>query len=204
MSATWTAKELAPSFRRAVVGYDVRPQLARLVVHPPGLAMATRIAIGREEWKPATIDSDRWPSLIGSAASPHCNGLNLVPTAAQASALARQGEKGIVVAFDFPATLVDTVAATFGLDLGPAESKPQWDLLGYDIVDIRTQSSALYSFDWNRDEWIKLGQALGFRLNSFGLIDAEAVAIAESISFDQRVAEHAPFAPCGIWACGTG
>lgn len=201
----WASVGLTPGFQKRVAGFDARTSIAPIEIQPPGIAAAKLIGIGTQRWRPATIEPQVWPRIASDARLSDCNGLNLFPTLRSAGNAVTSDTQGVLVAFEFPSGLIESVATTFGLDARPAaESRASWKFLGYDIVDIRTQSSAMYSFDWSRDEWIELAESMKFTFNQFGLVQEESVAIAQAVAFDEKVREHAPFAPCGVWACGRG
>jgi hypothetical protein len=199
-SKSWTSAGLLPGFERKVAGYDARHAVAAIEVQPPGLVAAKLIDIETRRWCPAAIDPAVWPRIAAGEREADCNGLNLFPTLSMANEVLGLEPDGVLVAFDFPSGLIESVATTFGLNaLTEAEITSSWKFLGYDIVDIRTQSSAMYSFDWTRDEWIAICESVKFAFNRFGLVQEEALAISQATEFDEKVREHAPFAPCGVW-----
>jgi hypothetical protein len=196
MSA-WTSSDFSPSSLTTVAGFDVRGAATALEVSQPGCVAARLIRIGSAEWRPATMDSQVWPRHVDSEMERACNGVNLIPSL---DLLAHTGKDVCIVAFEFPAGLIQELASTFGLPTGsgPRLNKTEWRLLGYDIVDIRTQTSAIYSFEWSPKEWSNLVSVFGGEFNAYGLVDRE-VAISQCGVFDRQIPEHAPFAPCAVW-----
>lgn len=194
----WTAAQLKNTFERSVAGFDVRARVHSLESDPPGLFGAKSIRIDGCEWRPATIDSEVWERVVSQDQQDECNGLNLFPSLDLAQAVATAGADSCVVAFDFPAELLNAISKTFGLSSSPSTGPVDWEFLGFDVVDVRTQSSAFYSFGWDRREWIEFAST-GLDLNRFGLVKEAKSAVDLAIEFDRRVSAHAPFAPCGIW-----
>lgn len=199
---TWSSALLSNSFESRNAGFDVRAPARLLNSEPLGLVMGKLIRIDQFEWRPATIDSEVWPRVVDAGRLDQCNGVNLFPSLDQASEAAKESPDACIVAFEFPTDLLERISKTFGLSPGSGRlsgAAPNWELLGYDVVDIRTQSSGFYSFEWDRAEWIEMVGSDDLKLNSHGLLASEASAVAHSVKFDQRVPSHAPFAPCAIW-----
>lgn len=195
----WTAADLKGAFERRVAGFDVRARPHALESEPTGLFGAKSIRINGCEWRPATIEASVWEREANSDQQERCNGLNLFPSLDLAQEVAGAGATSCVVAFDFPATLLNAISETFGLIRPLGTTPADWELLGFDVVDVRTQSSAFYSFDWGRREWLDLIALVGTEVNTFGLITGAQRAAELAMEFDRRVSAHAPFAPCGVW-----
>lgn len=191
--------DLEGAFERRVAGFDVRARPYALESDPPGLFGAKSIRVNGCVWKPATIEASAWQREASVEQQEWCNGINLFPSLDLAQEVAGAHAKSCVVAFDFPAALLEAIAETFGLARPLGTPLDGWTCLGFDVVDVRTQSSAFYSFDWNRREWLDLMALVGSEANSFGLVASAQRATELASEFDRRVSAHAPFAPCGVW-----
>ena len=177
------ASSLILGYPRYIVGFDFR--------------------IGKQDQDtfPATIDNQVWPRQTISPALDE-NGFNLFDGPLKKITAAQHQIDSVLVAFDLPVIFVDTLAATFGivpLSVNLLSANRAWTFLGFDIVDARTQSSGIYSFDWVEEEFTLIIKKLSLQLNKHGLVGNEANAIKAAIFFDSLVKEHAPFAPCGVW-----
>lgn len=108
----------------------------------------------------------------------------------------------IVIAFDmpvcFPKLLGESISSLIPYELIFANNN--WSLLGYDIVDIYTESSAIYSCcDLEPQDLETVFTKSSLELNSYGILQTESDAIIASCAFDKIVPEHSPFSPCGVW-----
>ncbi len=151
---------------------------------------------------PATIDNQIWPRHMVDHASLDENGFNLFDGPLEKITAVQPRIDSVLVAFDLPEIFVDALAATFGivpLPVNLLSASRAWIFLGFDVVDARTQSSGIYSFDWTEEEFACIIKKLSLQLNKNGLVDNEVNAINAAIFFDLIVKEHAPFAPCGVW-----
>ncbi len=177
------ASSLILGYPRYIVGFDFR--------------------IGKQDQDifPATIDNQVWPRQPIDHASLDENGFNLFDGPIKKITTGRPQINSVLVAFDLPVIFVDALAATFGIVPLPVNllSARAWIFLGFDIIDARTQSSGIYSFDWAEEEFTFIIKKLSLQLNKNGLVDNETNAIKAAIFFDSLVKEHAPFAPCGVW-----
>ncbi len=183
----WSAASLMAGYPRSVVGFDFR-----VWMQDQGNCRAT---IDNRVWSRQPIQD----CLLAT------NGINLFDGSVAQFSRIKAPRDSIRVAFDLPTALVKTMASTFGIvPLVPSVLSPDkgWKFIGYDIIDARTQSSGLYSFDWTKTEFASMRSRLSLDLNSRGLVDDELLAIKCAIFFDTQVTEHAPFAPCGIWVAG--
>lgn len=102
----------------------------------------------------------------------------------------------IVAAFDAPQDTVEYMCNSFGLQpaLGRNSDelpKQGFSFLGYDVVDLWTQSSVL----------IGAGDLISNRVvrNRFGLIDKKDEAIVAAEDVDSMDISRAPFQAIGIW-----
>ena len=172
----WTVKDLWADYKRSFIGYDIRIKDGSI--------------------SPKTLSPEIWPKneLLDDISSDiETNGLNLLNSCRNVSSLL---SLSALVAFDIPAQLADSISHTFGLQPSEQAEVPEkgcWEFLGFDIVDPRTQSSALYDFsgfDNITNSALK---------NKSGLIDDISQSIKLSIAFDLAIKEHAPFVPCGVW-----
>ncbi len=177
---SWSSVWLKPGYSRCLIGFDFRE---RLVAH------------GKI---PATLDPEVWRRVSIQHSAPDENGFNLYDVTPENALLS---ENATLVAFDIPQSLAALLASSFGVVALPIQSASAdlgWTFLGYDVVDVRTQSSGFYSFQWTNVERDDLLRRLASPLNPFGLLDSELSAINASRVFDALVKEHAPFAPCGV------
>ena len=182
----WSAGSLVAGYMRSITGFDLR------------------VWSQTEGTIPATIDNQVWPRQTAEELMLEENGFNLFDGPIEEINTLQLPENSIPVAFDLPAELVNLLASTFGivpLPVNLLSGDQSWEFLGYDVVDARTQSSGIYSFDWSEAEFAEMRARLSLSLNVNGLLDDEALAIKAAISFDLMVEEHAPFAPCGVWVC---
>lgn len=106
-----------------------------------------------------------------------------------------------IIAFDLPTEFVTSLSnrnVSNPQPLPVANIGKDWEFMGFDVVDARTQTSAFHGFDLT----ISLEGILekySLRLNSHGLIDEMVGAVNVAKFFDELVPEHAPFTPCGVW-----
>lgn len=190
----WSAGDLHPGYHRCLVGFDVRssrPICATLVSQPPGC----------EDSFIATVDNQIWPEQIDASSMALQHGFNLFESPPEEIGIKIDND-AVVVAFDLPESLATTLISTFGLAPIGVEyvaGSSEWELVGYDVVDIRTQCSGFYSFNWTKQELEDALGKLSLTLNCYGLVDEESLAIKASVVFDSMIIEHAPFAPCGVW-----
>jgi hypothetical protein len=186
-----------PRYRKALAGFDFRsptiPALQPLKIRNPSELERTP--------KAATLDPELWRAPEGTAYDAERNGVNLIDQSSEDLYDGIAPSKAALAAFDIPYTLLTDLATTFGFrDLDHNRlTHGRWRFLGFDVVDIRTQSSALYSFDLSEGEQDKLRKAVPFPLNDWGLLNREADAISMCSEFDVVIPGHAPFAPCGVW-----
>lgn len=195
---SWSAASLKPGHRRALVGFDLR--LPAIPTLP--LLKFTSSKVPQKTLKTATLDPELWPVFDAATAyDSQRNGVNLIDQAVGDFYEGKGAQAAALVAFDIPHSLFMQLAKTFGLrDLDKHRlSEKRWEFLGFDVVDIRTQSSALYSFDLTEAEQARLREAIPLPLNEWGLIDRDSATIALCLESDVVVPGHAPFAPCGVW-----
>lgn len=170
---SWVITELSQGYKRSIVGFDVR--------------VADRMLA-------SSMDPCVWPqheSMEFFDVSRYSNGLNLAVTFEALSGFS--GFNGaVLVGFDIPKSLALMIERTFGLRSSDINifSSSDWKFLGYDVVDIRTQLSAIWWGGVN----IRSGET-----NEYGLVNGQDEAIKISISADRIFVEHAPFCPCGVW-----
>lgn len=172
----WSSTVLQPDYGRCLVGFDVREL--------------------RKEAVPASLSAAVWQQAKAAGeveAADFANGFNLFIVIDPLLGLSGEHQ---VVAFDLPTSLVGVIAATFGLRPLPLPSVDAWSFLGFDVVDPRTQSSAIYDLPSAKPNAVLL--------NASGLIDDEFSAIQTALAADARVPEHAPFCPCGVWLRAKG
>ena len=197
---TWSATSLGPKYKRALIGFDFRLPIAPVL---QALKLRNPSTLERQT-KAATIDPGLWQRADAQKYDAESNGLNLIGVPAKELYEGIVSAEAVMVSFDIPATLFSHLVETFGLtnlDADKVFLNPRWKHLGFDIADIRTQSSALYSFDLSHDEQDSLRRVVPFPLNDWGLLNQDSDAISACAHFDVVIPGHAPFAPCGVWAC---
>jgi len=167
---------------RRIVGFDIRDRI--------------------ESNNITSIDCNIWPeSQIKTEIDSQNNGFNLFDSLDESIVDASVRENASIVAFDIPRDLATALSPTFGLEPLPIEylfKRGEWLFLGYDIVDVRTQCSAIYSFDIKRERLEELLSDAAIELNQYGLIENQAQSFDLSAIFDKLFPEHSPFTPCGI------
>lgn len=192
----WSAASLKPGYAKRIVGFDLRIVTA-------SKQRASNIVCQHWTIPPvATVDSVVWSKVASAGYEDERNGINLIDASLNHLYDGVTPTNCSLVAFDLPATLAEELSQTFGLRLLESDrvfSSPRWKHLGYDIADIRTQSSALYSFDWTREELVGILNVVPCTLNDWGIINEEDAAILACLRFDEAIREHAPFSPCGVW-----
>jgi len=196
----WSALSLTTSYERCVIGLDLRISDRKYeTMDAPHSLLFHKKNITH---LPATLDNLIWtrPSWIEEKDG-FLNGLNLFDYTTFERLIDRPTLGYVIVAFDLPRGLVDKIQSTFQPDNRPIEDliKNNWIFLGYDVIDVYTQSSGLYSFNWSDLEFSSLIERTPSGLNKQGLIDDVLAAIKASIYLDSFIEGHAPFAPCGVW-----
>jgi hypothetical protein len=99
-------------------------------------------------------------------------------------------------AFDAPEKIVKYMADSFGLQHSlQCKSKILYDegfsLVGYDVIDLWTQTSALFKLsDLNH---------ISLTRNSYGLFSTPAFAYRACTKADELYPAQSPFQPVGIW-----
>lgn len=197
---SWNTSQLSCEYQRSIIGYDLRYKAVDYDYFSSNHFSCLDI---KTKKFPATIDNQVWPEIDDKyEIDSQCNGFNLYDNLDDEIQRKAQHEDVILVAFDIPTELADGLYSTFGLLPIPLETVPkehELSFLGYDIVDIRTQNSAIYSFNWTEDEIKTIFQKLSISLNTCGLVHSVVDALRISSDFDKMIPEHSPFVPCGIW-----
>lgn len=196
---SWNVHQLQQNYSRKVIGFDLRD----ISIDFESFQHKDVVAIDLANELPATIDNQVWAEYGNKhEIDAQCNGFNLLDQIdAEVEELAAQ-KLSLLVAFDIPNELAELLEATFGLEplsLDLLSEDHGWHFLGFDVVDIRTQCSAFYSFSWSQKEWRNIVQETALKINSCGIIPSEAEALNISLYFDKIIPEHAPFSPCGVW-----
>ena len=186
---SWSANLLKKEYHRRIIGFDLRKNF---------MVLPDRIR--------ATIDSQIWPQFeqIDELIF-QCNGFNLFDQLNDGIKNMSLKKEALLVAFDMPLDLVNLLSSTFGLIPQMVEivkDDNDWHIVGFDVVDFRTQCSAIYSFDQSRLEKEEVIRKFSFQLNSYGLVQNELDAIDVACAFDKTVPDHSPFSPCGVWVKG--
>jgi hypothetical protein len=199
---TWSAHALKAGYEKRVLGFDLRSTV-RPVLRPLKMTDSNQHERGASA---TTIDPELWPQHEPDKYEHDRNGLNLINDSSNGLCDSSQPSTAVLVAFDIPSTLFEQLAGTFGLrriNESQIFASPRWECVGFDVVDFRTQSSALYSFDFTKQQEDQLRRILPFPLNQHGLISDEGSAISACEPFDLAVPDHAPFSPCGVWLLRT-
>jgi hypothetical protein len=196
----WSALYLTTDYERCVIGFDWRIYDRKYdTMDAPHSWLFQKKSITN---LPASVDNLIWtrPSWIEEKGD-FLNGLNLFDYTTFERLIDQPTLGYVIVAFDLPRGLVDKIQSTFQPDNRPIEDliKNNWIFLGYDVIDVYTQSSGLYSFNWSDLEFSSLMDRTPSGLNKQGLIDDVLAAINVSIYLDSFIKDHAPFAPCGVW-----
>lgn len=110
-----------------------------------------------------------------------------------------------------PAHVVIAVSAVFDSRRGvawdpqcwipcePSKIEASWRLLGYDIIEEYGTISGLSGCGYDGDSVPQLRKRWGQHLNGFHLFKKRRVALRFCEVTNERVPEHAPFLPYGIW-----
>jgi hypothetical protein len=169
---------------RSVVGYDLREKL---------------FGDAKGNWFALTIDMQLWKEH--SKKYTLCIDVNGFNFLSRIENFLFEIEDSCLIAIDIPTEMAIRISSTFGIHLFPLTSlSKEWIFLGFDIADIRTQSSALYSFDSSfKIEIKKKIIDYNINLNKYGLVNSQSDSIVLSNFFDVLISSHAPFVPCGIW-----
>lgn len=170
------------SFDRSIIGYDIRKR--------PFPLKGEDVVI--------TIDMERWKDFDKKYSCMELNGLNLLYSDSQFL-----DDDFCLVAFDIPSEIARKLSVTFGLkpfSFNKHIDSKEWIFIGFDIVDIYTQVSILYSFDGTISNKLnKILRSKHIILNKYGILQDQLESIELSQVANELVPQHAPFIPCGIW-----
>lgn len=191
---------------RKVLGFDVRASLSKLIDDMQHGPVSSGL---NESLCRLTIDGELWPSLVQRDEEhdePQLNGYNLF-SELSVNVLAKiaQEEQALRAAFDIAASAYASLQGTFGAgwNRSGATSKDlleqRWVLLGFDVVDPRTQLSGLHSFDFSPVERAQVEVTARPAANVFGLLGTLCSAEASAFVLNNIVPDHAPFFACGVW-----
>lgn len=115
----------------------------------------------------------------------------------------------VIAAFDLPARFIEWCEATRPNSTGEnvlekcmsydsVSSNECWKFLGYDIVDDRVANdSAMYTRQIEKRHYEYVFTRQSLRLNSYGILQTEADAIAAAAAFEDIM--WPPLSPCGVW-----
>lgn len=171
-----------------VIGYDIR------VWEHSQLKTVKRISFDASVWKSVRNLS---PGLFcqlfeARRVSDISNGLNLsvIPSPNPPT------EGYVQAAFTAPSNIVKYMSESFGLQHSLEHESSMliennYCLLGFDIVDLWTQFSALYHFPELFD--------LHLEHNKYGLLQSEDLALQVVQKADEISTSQAPFQPVGVW-----
>jgi hypothetical protein len=180
----WKAKisQLPP--QRSIIGFDLRNMQMSGSLYMTSFDEATRFEDFNEKYQD------------------HQAGLNLFIEDPSKWAGDLLPAKATVIAYDLPAALVEALQSNV-VSVPPllsgADSLQRWDFKGFDVVDVFTQSSALWGFGLSKKSLELQLRKCSTRQNGSGLISNWDAAIRAAMSFDRKFEEHAPFVPCGVW-----
>jgi len=198
---------------RFVLGFDVRIAPSMLARNyeassGPKHSYAERILC------PLVLDPQVWPSIFDQdeavqnvSGKAIRNGYNLLFDL-KGDAFVRSGienEMSAAVAFDIDATTYQSLRITFGEGWNKLGGTSQdlleanWVLMGFDVIDPRTQLSGLFGFDFSPQEQARIENATRTAISVFGLLTQLENARAVSTLLDSLIPEHSPFCPCGVW-----
>lgn len=198
----WSATNLKFGFARGIVGYDFRaaPPYApsrKKIQYCGSWFNARKPRLSADQfvwprfWEPVNeYDFAPW----GLANSPDLlnEGIN--------HSKCWERYASLLVAFDMPISWIEWRLGSLVDAIEPSTLEPEFHFRGFDIVHPWfIDGSALYSFDRDISDVLEIMQKVNFRLNSVGLIDDVEGALRASCYFTTEIAEHAPFAPCGVW-----
>ena len=112
----------------------------------------------------------------------------------------------VIVAFDMPACyprVSSDASYTAAYDLisyDLVSRNKNWILLGYDVADFYVANSAMYTSKDAEEKHLEYAfTRQSIELNSYGILQTEADAIAISRAYDEVNPDHSPFSPCGVW-----
>ncbi|MES2740073.1 MAG: hypothetical protein V4754_03875 [Pseudomonadota bacterium] len=181
----WNANSLKGSlFERVIVGFDVRKNTSL-----NNLSMTS--------WN----ESIRYESLYENCEA-KLSGMNLFSTDPIYLSSISFPKNSAIIAFDLPSPYVNFLSSgsvSIPDSLSLQDLSERWELVGFDIVDAITQTSALHGFERSASESDQVNKKLNFSLNKHGLVPDIDVAVKGAIFFELLIAEHAPFSPCGVW-----
>lgn len=170
-------------FDRTVVGYDLRRPESLAAVHM------------------TSYDEKARYETIYDICESQLSGLNLFTVDPTQIHSFRLPEGARVIAFDLPTPYVEATARG-NVSVPPMlpwfEEPDNWTFLGFDVVDPRTQMSAVNSY-LAECGFCHNAVENSIRVNEFGLIDSIEVAESASSKFEKKYFEHAPWIPCGVW-----
>ncbi len=83
--------------------------------------------------------------------------------------------------------------------IDPPEIDEAWEFLGYDVSDNWLLSGLSNCLSANDPEYAKWEEWFAIKLNDHGLFTEIDDAVEFTGAIDEKVKEHAPFAPYGIW-----
>lgn len=197
---------------RRVLGFDIRISLSKLAHSfrspPPTRSLLKHILF------PLTLDTELWPSVLDLEFGKDTdqivlNGYNLLfdLTDDVLKRAAAQNEPFVLGAFDISSSTYESLRGTFGDGWNKPGGTSQdlidagWILMGFDVVDPRTQLSGFFSFDFSPEEQAKIQDVVGAAMTPFGLLARldNAKAQAAAALLGSLIPEHGPFSACGVW-----
>lgn len=108
----------------------------------------------------------------------------------------------MVVAYDLPVDFVRCLQkgkVSIPPEIQDIPPRGNWCFKGFDIVDVRTQTSALNGFDLTSRVLQQMLRKCSVRRNVSGLIHDWNAAVRAAMQFDRIYSEHVPFMPSGVW-----
>jgi len=173
-------EQMEPKSQRVIVGYDIRKPSALCAVYL------------------TSYDDDMRYEQIYDPYQELLSCINLF-TADPSDHIESLHADALIVAFDLPRAYVDS-AAEDNVSVPPSlqafERPANWRLLGFDVVDPRTQTSVLDML--RRHEVRNAPRTHGCR-NLHGLFDTAEEALETLPCLEKMVPEHKPLQLCGVW-----
>lgn len=173
-------EQMEPQSQRVIVGYDIRKPSALRSVYM------------------TSYDEDMRYEQIYNLYRERLSCINLF-AADPSDHIASSHTDALIVAFDLPKAYVD-LAAEGNVSVPPSlqafETPTNWRLLGFDVVDPGTQTSALDML--KRKEVRDAPSTHSFR-NFHGLFHTAEAALETVPFLEKMVPEHKPLQLCGVW-----
>lgn len=169
------------NMERTIIGYDIRK---------PEAISAIKITSYNEDARYESIYDCNGIEL---------SGINLFIVDPSKIPTLEIPENGRIIAFDLPTSFVISAQksnVSVPLMLPWFEEMTEWKFLGFDLMDVRTQLSALELYVLDEGAQIL---DMPIEVNEYGLIENVRDAERFSHLLNNKYSEHAPFIPAGVW-----